>query len=455
MATVTKENIGLLHEKLTVKLEKTDYLPSFEKALKDYSKKANIPGFRKGMVPAGMIKKMYGSGIFTEEVIRTAESELYNWLTKEQPDIFAQPLPLTNNIATIDMNNPLDYSFDFEIGLKPSFEVPDLSKGSFTFYKVEPTEEMVNEEVNRLQIKGGNMTEPENIDNPENVINILFTECAEDGTEIEGGIKKENSVLLKYFSAPLQKSLMGKKKDEFIVFQLNKAFEKDKLEMMLQDLGFEKNDSAAAEKFFKATIVKIGLIEKRQLDEEFFNEIYPGNELKTEVDFRNTIKGEIEKYWNNQSRTQLFDQIYHYLVDETRVEFPANFLKRWMQSNNEQPKTAEEAETEWPGFSNQLKWTLISDKLTSENKLEASKEEIKENMTMDVMRYFGQMNMGNDMSWLNSYIDRMMQDEKQVEATYRRVTTNKLFELLETKTKPADKIVSAEELTAKQHNHQH
>lgn len=455
MATVVRENLGLLNDKLTVKISKDDYFPSFEKKLKQYGKTANIPGFRKGMVPAGMIKKMYGTGIFTEEVIRTAESELYKWLTAEQPDIFAQPLPLANSIDAIDMNNPADYSFDFEIGLKPAFEIADTSKGKFTFNKVEATAEMVNEEVNRLQIKGGNMTEPETIDNEENVVNVLFTECNEEGIETEGGIKKENSVLLKYFSTPLQKSLMGKKKDEFIIFQLNKAFEGDKLQMMLQDLGFEKNDSAGAEKFFKATIVKIGLIEKRDLNEDFFNEIYPGKELKTEEDFRNTIKEDIQQYWNNQSRTQLFDQIYHYLVDETKIEFPANFLKRWMQANNEQPKTAEQAETEWPTFSNQLKWTLISDKLTIENKLEATPEELRESMKQEVMRYFGQMNMGNDMSWLDSYIDRMMKDEKQVETTYRRVSTNKLFELLESKIKPDEKTVSAEELTAMQHNHHH
>ena len=225
--------------------------------------------------------------------------------------------------------------------------------------------------------------------------------------------------------------------------------------MMLQDLGFEKNDTLAAKKYFKASIVKIGLVEKRELNEAFFNEIYPGKILKTEADFRNTIKEEIQQYWSNQVSTQNYDQLYHYLVEETTIEFPANFLKRWMQTNNEQPKTAEQAETEWPNFSNQLKWTLISDKLTQDNKLEATPEEIKESMREEVMRYFGQMNMNNDMGWLDSYIDRMMKDEKQVEASYRRITSNKVFELLESKISPVEKIVSAEELTAIQHNHQH
>src|SRR5579871_3861789 len=122
MATVTRENISLLNDKITVKVAKDDYLPSFEKALKEYSKKANIPGFRKGMVPVGMIKKMYGNSVLTDEVLRTVEKELTNYMTTEKLDIFAQPLPLPENDARqIDVSSPADYAFAFEVGLKPEF----------------------------------------------------------------------------------------------------------------------------------------------------------------------------------------------------------------------------------------------------------------------------------------------------------------------------------------------
>src|SRR6266566_1949211 len=126
MATITKENIGLLHEKLTMKLEKSDYLPSFEKSLKEYSKKANIPGFRKGMVPAGLIKKMYGSSLFTDEVLRSIDRELVKYLETEKINIFAQPLPDEINLRQLDVNSPTDYHFSFEIGLKPDFKIADL-----------------------------------------------------------------------------------------------------------------------------------------------------------------------------------------------------------------------------------------------------------------------------------------------------------------------------------------
>jgi len=455
MATVERENIGLLNDKLTVKIKKEDYLPSFEKKLKEYSKTANIPGFRKGMVPAGMIKKMYGASIFSDEILKTVEKQLFTYLDTEKPDIFAQPLPLANELGKLDMNNPTDVDFDFEIGLKPVFEVPAFDKAKLTLHKVEVSDDMVTEEINRMQIKAGKMTEPEVIDNDENVLNVLFSESDKDGNLVDGGIVKENSVLLKYFTPSMQKQLKGKKSGENFVFQLDKTFEGDKLEMMLQDLGFEKDDKEAAKKYFKLEVVKIGLVEKREMNEDFFNEVYPGKNISSEAALRDALKEEIAKYWEAQSRNQLHDQLYHFLIDETKMEFPEAFLKRWLQTGGEQQKTAEQAETEFPGFSNQLKWTLISDRLITENKLDVTGEELRSHMKEEVMRYFGQMNMGEDTSWLESYIDRMMKDEKQVDATYRRLVTEKLFNWIESQTKPKEKKVTAEELTAMQHNHQH
>jgi len=455
MSTVVRENIGLLTDKLIVKVSKEDYLQSFEKKLKEYSKTANIPGFRKGMVPLGMIKKMYGPSIFNDEVLKSVEKKLYEYLNEVKPDIFAQPLPLEKDLNKLDINSPSDYDFEFEIGLKPAFELPAFSKEILTVYSVEVTDDMVNEEVNRMQIKGGKMTEPAIIDNEENVLNVLFTEVESSGTSIESGISKENSVILKYFTPKMQKELMGKKAGDSLVFQLNKTFEGDKLEMMLHDLGLDKHDKEAAKKHFKLDIVKIGLIEKRELNEEFFNEVYPGKGILNEADLREKLKEEIEKYWTSQSKNQLHDQLYHLLLDKTSMNFPEAFLKRWLQTGGEKPKTAEEAEAEFPSFSNQLKWTLISDKIIVDNKLDVSQDDLKNHMREEVMRYFGQMGMGEDMSWLDSYIDRMLKDEKQVDATYRRLITERLFDFVEKQVKTKEKTVSGEELTAMQHNHQH
>jgi trigger factor len=451
MATVARENVGLLTDKLIVKITKEDYFTSFDKKIKEYAKTANIPGFRKGMVPVGMVKKMYGASVFTDEVLKTVEKELYTYLSTEKPDIFAQPLPLENDVRGLDMNNPADYEFGFEIGLKPAYTLPEFSKAKLTLHKVAATDAMVDEEIARMQVKAGKMTEPEVIDSEENVLNILFTESDADGNTIEGGVSKENSVIVKYLTAAAQKQFMGKKVGDSVVVKLADAFEGDKLDAIAKDLALE----AAGDKYFKLDIAKIGLVEKRELNEEFFKEVYPTKEIKTLDELKQNLKEEIQQYWDGQSKNQLQDQLYHYLLDETQMEFPAEFLKRWLQNGGEKPKTAEEAEAEYPGFSGQLKWTLISDKLITDNNLNVGNEELREYMKVEVMRYFGTMQLGDDTSWLESYIDRMMKDEKQVDASYRRLITEKLFAWMESQVTPKEKTVTPEELAGMMHNHQH
>jgi trigger factor len=320
--------------------------------------------------------------------------------------------------------------------------------------KVNVTDEMLQEEVSAMQAKGGKLNEVEAIESDETEITLLFTECEKEGTIIEAGIQKEISVLLKDFSSATQKQLKDKKKEDTLVVQLSKALEEDKIDIVLNQLSLEKDDKTSAKKFFQLTIVKIALLEKRELDETFFKEVFPGTTVATEDEFRKKLKEEIEQYWDGQSRNQLHDQLYHYLLDDTKIEFPAEFLKRWLQTGSEQRKTAQQAEEEYPTFCNQLKWTLISDKLIKENDLQVKPEELKASMKAEVMRYFSQMSIiGDDTSWLDTYVDQMMKDEKQVDATYRRLITDNLFKYVESQVKPNEKLVTVEELAAMQHHH--
>jgi trigger factor len=247
---------------------------------------------------------------------------------------------------------------------------------------------------------------------------------------------------------------LGKKKEDIIIIQLSTAFEEREKEAVIADLGLDKEDEAAANKYFKMTIKKVGLIEKREMNEEFFNEAFPGSELKTEAGLRNHIKEQIQKHWDGQSRVQLHDQLYHVLLD-TPMQFPEEFLKRWMQRGDEKQKSIEEVEAEFPSFSNQLKWTLISDKIIKQNNLEVSDEELRDYMRKEILQYFGQMKMDGDTSWIDSYIDRMMKDEKQVDSSYRRLITDKLFSWAEAQVTPDEKEITVAELTAMQHHHSH
>ncbi len=464
MATITKENIGLLHEKLSVKLEKKDYLPSFEKSLKDYSKKANIPGFRKGMVPAGLIKKMYGPSLFTDEVLRSVDRELVSFLQNDKVEIFAQPLPFETDIRQLDVNNPADYTFHFEIGMKPEFELPDLAKAKITEYKIIVTDEMINSELTRLQNRYGNMKDETTVNSDDNVLNVLFTEVNENADPVENGATKENSLLVSYFKEDFRSQLTGKTVNDYVVVQLDKAFDDKELEFIMNDLGLDKNDPAAKQKHFKIQITKIGLLEKKELNEEFFNQLYPEQDVKTEADFRNKIKEEIGAYWKGQVRNQIHDQVFHQLVDTTSISFPESFLKKWIKTQGENAegeqgpaKSDEEVEKEFPAFLNQLKWTLISDKIVKENGIDVTPDEIRNFAQQQLFSYMGGMGgaSSENQPWMTDYIEKMMKDRKYVEDSYNRIQTQKIFEWTETKLKPEEKEIAAEEFTKMVEAHQH
>lgn len=451
MATITRENIGLLTDKLTVTVGKNDYFARFEQSLKKYAKTANIPGFRKGMVPAGLVKKMYGQSVFTDEVLRTVENELNTYLNNEKLEIFAQPLPLDNDARALDLNNPSDYIFAFEIGLKPAISI-NTNGIKVTKYEIEVTEAMIDEEVSRLQVRNGKMTEPESLETEEHVLNVKFVEADAKGNSVEGGINKDNSLLVKYFAEGFRKNLIGKKKDDVVTMQLSKAFDDKELEVILSDLGLTKED---ADKHFNLQITKVGLVEKAPLEEALFLATYPNKEIKTAEEFRNEVKAEIARYYESQSRNQIHDQIYHHLIDHTSIELPEAFLKRWLQTGGEKPKTAEEAEQEFPSFASQLKWTLISSQLIADNNIEVNPDDIKAFARQQLFSYMGGQILDENQPWIEDYVNRMMQDRKFVEDTYHRVSTDKLFSTLETLVNATPEKISAEAFAEKLHHHHH
>jgi trigger factor len=453
MATIKRDNIGLLNDKLTVHLTKEDYFNGFETSLKKHAKTANIPGFRKGMVPAGLIKKMYGQSVFSDEILKKVEAELNQYLTNEKVEIFAQPLPLDAQIANLDVNAPGNYEFAFEIGLKPEFKL-NIKDIKVKRYQVKVTDEMIQNEVDRIQTRNGKMTDPETVETEENVINLTFTESDKDGNVIEGGISKDNSLLIKYFAEKSRKQFIGKKKDDTLVIQLKKAFEDKELDIIVGDLGISKSD---ADKYFKLLITKVGLIEKAPLDETLFLATYPNQAIKTEDEFRAALKKDIEGHYELQAKNQIHDQIYHHLIDHTKMEFPVPFLKRWLQKGGEKQRTEEETEKEYPVFQDQLKWTLISGQLAVDYKVQVVAEDLKNFAKQQLMSYMGpQMGaLGDNDQWLEDYAVRMMQDRKFVDDSYQRISTEKLFTALESDVQAKDEAIEAEKFADMLNHHHH
>ena len=455
MANVTQQDVAPLHKQLSITINKEDYLPSFEKSLKDYSKKANIPGFRKGMVPSGLIKKMYGSSLFTDEILRIVDKEVFTYIETEKLEIFAQPLPVDFNLQQLDVNNPANYTFTFEVGMKPEVNVPELSKETLKRYKVEVTEDMVNEEVERLKSRYGNMSEPETVEGDDTVLNVTFIETDAAGNEIEGGIRKDNSILVKYLKESFRANALGKKKDDTLQLSLDEAFEEKEKQWILQDLGLD----SSTDKHFKLQITKLGLVEPRELNEEFFKQLFPNDEVNTEEDFRNRVRQDLQNQWDSESRNQLQHSLYHLLLNHTQIDFPAEFLKRWLktQGKDNQPKSDEEVEAEFPTFINQLKWTLVTDELIKKGGVEVQQDDLRQFAKQQLLGYMGMAAMDDEQDWVRDYIDRMMKDRKYVEDAHNRLQTQKMFDWAETQVNAEETPISKEEFIKmnEQHQHQH
>ena len=451
MATIERESIGLLNDRITVRLAKEDYLPTFEKKVKEYSKNANIPGFRKGMVPAGLVKKMYGPSIFTDEVLKTVEKELRQYLQTAKPDIFAQPMAVGNPPEKMDFNNPDEYAFGFEIGLKPEFQIASLKKAPLVRHVIDVTDEMVDRDIENLRQRAGLPVETPDVADKSAWLNFRFTELDAAGNPAENGIEKDVKLDYADFTDTCQAELWGKASGYELKGVPSAWLTEAAQKKLTTTLALPDNDSRS----FRATITKIEISEPHPLNEDLFKQAFPQDEITTAEAFREKIREEIAQYWSAQTRNQLHDQIYHYLIDETSMEFPAPFLKRWLQSGGEKPKTAEEVEAEFPKFSNQLKWMLISDRLISDNGISVSTEEVKEEMRAEVGRYFRGMQGMDAMPWLESYINRMMQDEQQVETTYRKLINTRLFEWVESQVDAKEKTVTVEAFSQLVHHHEH
>ena len=453
MPTITRDNIAPLTDKLTLQLVKDDYYPQFEKSLKTYSKQVKLQGFRSGQVPLGLVKKMYGANIFSDEILKLVQKEVNDYLSSENPEIFAQPLPTDENVdimRLLDMNEPKDLKFTFEIGLKPQFQIADLKNANITRHKVDVTEQMIDDEVARLQTRFGNMTSPEAVENDQYVLDVTFAEIDEQGNVVEEGITKDQTLLVSYFSESQRPSLIGLKIGDIFDIKLNEAFDEKELQFILEDLRLTPED---ASKQFKLTVTKVGLVEKRALDAEFFEQVYPGKALATESEFRQAVKEDIQAYYANQDRGQVDDQIYHFLLDNTHIELPEDFLKRWQKNADEKPKTDEEIEQGWPSFKNSLKWTLISDIIIKEAKIEVTPDEIRTFAKYQMMGYMGGQANPDDMPWLDTYIDKMIKDKKFVENTYSQIANDKLFTVAESMVNYNDEVLSAEDFVKQQEHH--
>jgi trigger factor len=446
MATVQRENLGTLHEKITVKLGKEDYMPAFEKSLKQYAKTANVPGFRKGMVPAGMVRKMHGPAIFNEEVVKNAGKQLEDYMRQEKLSIFGQPMIMADEKRSrLDMNNPEEVDFAFEVGIKPEFEIEAVkNKAHLTRYKIHVTDKMMDDEIGRIKRRYGKVESQDSVTNKEDIIYSTYEHADEAGNVTDPESKIEDTEVLDKMPARLQEMVMGKKANDTLVFRPADVCTEEELQGFLKDPL--KAGEEAAQQYYKLTITKVGLLIPQELGPELYAQVFQNTEVKDETEFREKVKAELTKEFDRITGERLHNEIYEMLVHNTNISLPVPFLKRWMREGGEQRKSAQEVENEFGGFEHQLRWQLISDKLMGEHNINVSFEEVQKDIKTRVLAYFG---LGADdedeAPWMEGYMAKISKDEKMLDETYRRLLFAKLFTFLETQFTVEEKEIGEEE----------
>jgi len=457
MATVTSENIGLLNEKIIVTVTKEDYYPEFEKGLKEYSKKANIPGFRKGMVPAGVLKKMYGNSLFVDQVVKAAEKQLVSYIENQSFKILGQPIPFEGaELQNINYNNIVDYIFNFEIGLEPEINT-DLSNANLIRYKIAVTDKFIDDDLEGLRKRYGKYSEPETVNSIENYLALGLEASDVDGNILnEADIAKPVNVLVKYFNEPFQSALLGKAANDTFVFKFSDAFTAAEEANVLKELEVERD--AIAESYFKATITRIGMQESAELNEELYKKAFPNADIKSEEELKAALKEEIANNFYDQSKYQIQDQIYHHFLDHSNIELPLEFLRRWLKLNlSDKNLSEEELERNVQSYSKSILWTLIMDKYVSEFGINIDKDDFVAHAKEKLLSYMQGYSLGDSPNhdWINSYAEGMLKDKKFMEESYYEIRAKKVFDELDKKIPTTEKDIELEAFREMLHHHHH
>jgi trigger factor len=445
--TITQEKISNLLSKVNIELKKEDYEPQVKKQLKTLGKQVSIKGFRPGMVPTDMVKKMYGNSVLAEELNKLLNDEIYKYINESKIDIIASPVPSEGQKLDIDIYNIKDISFEYEIGHAPEISLAFLENGSaFNKYKIQVEEKMIDEEVDRHRKRFATYEYPETIEEND-ILSFTIEELNGEGQVKEGGINTVSSIMVDLLKVDVKKQVLGLKKQD--------SFETNVFEMMDREREaiaknvLNMNDLSGLENVgskFKLTLNNITRSKPAEFNEEFFVKLFGDNGAKNEEEMRATIKGDLESYFDGQTDSYLVNDIYTAVVDGSDMPLPDEFLKRWISVTSEKPVTPEEIESDYPQFAKSLKWSLIQRKVVSEQNLEVTDDEVHQKVRMNVIQQlysYGLRNMGED--WVEQFVQKQTTDKKVVSQTRDELISDKVLNHLKSIVKLNEKPISLED----------
>lgn len=440
---ISLQNTDKLNAVLTAVVEPADYEGNVAKAIKDFSKKANMPGFRPGKVPATLIKKQYGKSILVEEVNKLLQNSLYNYIRDNKINMLGEPLPTADN-NEINIAEGETFTFKFEIALAPEFDIELTSEDKLDYYNVEVPEEMVDSQVMMYRQRGGSYDKVESYQDND-MIKGVITELDEAGNAKEEGLSAEGVVMLpKYFKNDEQKALFADAKpDDIIKFNPSVAYNDNEAELSSL-LKIDKEKVAEYKGDFNFQISEITRFVPGELNQELFDAIYPGGEVKSAEEFRNKIKEAIVNQFKKDSDYKFILDLKNYLKKKVGVlEFPDEKLKRIMLAN---AKDESKVEENYAKSIEELTWHLIKEKLVAQTGIKVDDKDVME-MAKEVTRMqfaqYGMLNIPEE--YLNNSVKEMLKKKETVDNLIDRCIEVKLGTALKEKVTLEEKNVTVDE----------
>ena len=440
---ITQENTDKLNAILKLKVEQDDYEERVNNVLKDYRKQARVDGFRPGMVPMGLIKKMYYTPVLVDEVNKMVSESIFNYLKDENVRILGEPLPHKDQDQTVDFEKDTEFEFLFDLGLAPELNLEISAKDKVPLYKIKVDKKQLDEYKEQLLQRYGEFKAVDKATDKELIKGTLI-KVDREGNEVENGIRVENvSMSLEMMKDDDQKILFsGVSAGDEVVFDVKKAFPNDTELASL--LRIEKTEVAMLEGTFKCQIDEVNLFEKAEPGQEFYDKVYGEGEVKTEEEFTQRVQEEISLSHERESEYRFMVDAREALIKKAKMDLPVDFLKRWMVETNEQ-LTEEQVNEDFAKYEDDFRWQLIKEYLLKQQDIKVSEAEALEaakGMALNQYMQYGITNVPDD--YLENYAREMMSKPEEARKFYEQKGEEKLIEYIKSTVKLDEKEVSSE-----------
>ena len=441
---VSLQNIDKVSALLTVKLEKADYQEKVDKSLKSLRQKAQVPGFRPGMVPMSLVKKMYGKSVIAEEVNKALSEAVYKYIQDNNVSILGEPLPNEDKQPEIDFDTMEEFEFLFDIALAPEFKAEVDAKDKVDYYLIDVTEDMVNNQVKAYTQRNGKY-EKVDVYEDKDMLKGLLAELDENGNTKEGGIQVEGAVMMpSYMKNDEQKAIFANAKvNDVLVFNPHTAWEGNAAELSSL-LKIDKEEAAEMKSNFSYQVEEITRFVEGELNQDIFDQVFGEGNVKTEEEFRAKVKEVIANQFVADSDYKFLIDLRKVLTDKIgKLEFPDALLKRIMRLNNPD-KDEKFVEDNYDKSIEELTWHLIKEQLVKANDIKVEQKDITD-MAKEATRaqfaQYGMLSVADEI--LENYSKEMLKKKESVEGLVNRVVETKLATALKPQVTLENKAISA------------